>query len=160
VYMGVGIGGLGTIEENKRTLLERGPRRVSAFLIPKIIPNIAGGTLAIRYRIHGPNLTFSTACAASAHSLGEAFLAVRAGRLQLALAGGAEAVVTPLAIAGFGNMEVLSKRNDEPTRASRPFDKARDGFVLAEGPPCSSLKRSIVPRQGEQQSLPRSQGMV
>ena len=133
VYMGVGIGGLGTIEENKRTLLERGPRRVSAFLIPKVIPNIAGGTLAIRYRIHGPNLTFSTACAASAHSLGEAFLAVRSGRLQLALAGGSEAVVTPLAIAGFGNMEALSKRNDEPTSASRPFDKARDGFVLAEG---------------------------
>lgn len=133
VYMGVGIGGLGTIEENKRTEIEKGPRRVSAFLIPKVIPNIVGGTLAIRYGVHGPNLTISTACAASAHSIGEAFLAIRSGRLRIALAGGAEAVITPLAIAGFGNMEALSKRNDEPTKASRPFDKDRDGFVLAEG---------------------------
>lgn len=133
VYMGVGIGGLGTIEENEATLLEKGPRRVSAFLIPRIIPNIAGGTIAIRYGVYGPNLTFSTACAASAHALGEGFMAVRSGRLKLVLAGGAEAVVTPLAVAGFGNMGALSKRNDDPQGASRPFDKTRDGFVLSEG---------------------------
>ena len=133
VYMGVGIGGLGTIEENEATLLEKGARRVSAFLIPKIIPNIAGGTIAIRYGVIGPNLTFSTACAASAHALGEGFMAVRSGRVKVILAGGAESVVTPLAVAGFGNMGALSKRNDDPQGASRPFDRNRDGFVLSEG---------------------------
>lgn len=133
VYMGVGIGGLGTIEENEATLLEKGARRVSAFLIPKMIPNIAGGTIAIRCGVMGPNLTFSTACAASAHALGEGFIAVRSGRLKVVLAGGAESVVTPLAVAGFGNMGALSKRNDDPQGASRPFDRTRDGFVLSEG---------------------------
>jgi len=133
VYMGVGLGGLPSIETNKIILFEKGPKRITPFLIPKIVPNMASGIVSIHYCLKGPSLTYTTACAASSHAVGEAFRAVREGRLDLAIAGGAESVVSPLAISGFAKMDTLSKGNENPQRASKPFDIKRDGFVLSEG---------------------------
>jgi len=133
VIIGSGIGGISTFEEQCKLYLEKGPSRVSPFFVPMFIPDIASGLVSIRWGAKGPNYCTVSACASSAHALGEAFRLVQSGAADLMIAGGAEAAVTPLAIAGFANMRALSIRNDEPERASRPFDKDRDGFVMGEG---------------------------
>ncbi len=131
--LGIGIGGLETLEENHKALLEGGPRKVSPFLIPKMISNLGPGNVAIAYNLQGVNYTITSACASGTHALGEALRMIRDGIQDLVVTGGSEAAITPLALAGFGRMRALSTRNDDPQRASRPFDKDRDGFVIAEG---------------------------
>lgn len=131
--VGVGIGGLGGIETWHSTLLERGPSRITPFFIPMVITNLAAGQITIRYGLQGVNYSVTSACASGAHSIGEATNYIRQGLCDVILAGGAESTVTPLAISGFAAMKALSTRNDQPTMASRPFDRDRDGFVLAEG---------------------------
>ncbi len=130
---GTGIGGIETLTEQHRIFLERGADRVSPLFIPMMIANMAAGQIAIRYGLRGPNMTFVTACSSSANALGDAYRAIQHGEADLMLAGGAEAVLLPLCYAGFINMKALSTRNDEPEKASRPFDRDRDGFVMAEG---------------------------
>ncbi len=133
VSCGTGIGGIQTLTEQHQILLERGPERVSPLFIPMMIANMAAAQVAIRYDMRGPNMTTVTACASSAHALGEAFRRIQYGEADLMLAGGAEAVLLPLCFAGFINMKALSQRNDDPASASRPFDLDRDGFVMGEG---------------------------
>ncbi len=133
VFFGVGLCGLELIEEQHQRLLEKGPRKISPYFIPATISNLAPGQISMRYGFKGANYTTTSACSSGAHAIGEATRAIRYGHLDAAVAGGSEACVTPLGIAGFTAMRALSKRNDEPTRASRPFDKGRDGFVMAEG---------------------------
>jgi len=133
VLIGSGIGGIGTFEEQCRTFIEKGPSRVSAFFVPMFIPDMASGMVAIRYGVTGPNFCTVSACASSAHAIGEAYRTIQRGDADAMIAGGAEAAITPLAIAGFANMKALSSRNDDPGHASRPFDKTRDGFVLGDG---------------------------
>ncbi len=132
VYIGAGIGGLNTFVENTVALHENGPRKVSPFFIPKMIGNIATGNVAIRFNAKGVSLSVMSACATGTNSIGEAFHAIKAGYADAIIAGGAEAVVAPLTIAGFQNMKALST-NPDPKKASRPFDKNRDGFVMGEG---------------------------
>jgi 3-oxoacyl-[acyl-carrier-protein] synthase II len=131
--IGVGIGGLHVLEENHTELLEGGPRKVSPFLIPAMIANLAPGHIAIRLGLKGVNYTTTSACTSGAHAIGEAFRMIKDGLQDVMVTGGAEATICPLALGGFGRMKALSFRNDEPTRASRPFDKDRDGFVIGEG---------------------------
>lgn len=133
VLIGSGIGGISTFEEQCKLYLQKGPRRVSPFFIPMFIPDMASGLISIRTGAKGPNYCTVSACASSAHAVGEAYRLIQAGTADMMIAGGAEAAVTPLAIAGFSNMKALSTRNDEPERASRPFDADRDGFVMGEG---------------------------
>lgn len=133
VLIGSGIGGLNTIEIQHSLLLDKGPRRVSPFLIPMLIGNIASGYVAIRWRVKGPNSSINTACAAGSHALGDAYKIIQRGSAKLMISGGTEACITPLGLAGFCNMKALSTRNDEPQRASRPFDAKRNGFVMSEG---------------------------
>jgi len=133
VYIGSGIGGLATIEESHKTLLERGPDRVSPFFLVSIIINEASGYVSIKYRSRGPNSATATACATSTHSIGDSFRLIARGDADRMLAGGAEAPVTALGVAGFCALRALSTRNDEPQKASRPFDAQRDGFVMSEG---------------------------
>jgi 3-oxoacyl-[acyl-carrier-protein] synthase II len=130
---GSGLGGLSMLEHYHRVLLEQGPRRISPFFIPGIIANMAPGQIAIEFGIKGPNLSIETACAASCHAIGESFRFIREGKADAMISGGSEAVVTPLALGGFCSMRALSTRNDEPEKASRPFELNRDGFVMAEG---------------------------
>ena len=131
--MGSGLGGLEMLEHFHKVLLNRGPRRISPFFIPGMIANMAPGQVAIEFGVKGPNLSIETACAASAHAVGESFRMIREGIADVIITGGSEAVLTPLALAGFCSMRALSTRNDEPERASRPFDLDRDGFVMGEG---------------------------
>jgi len=133
VIIGSGIGGIGTFEEQCRISIEQGPKRVSAFFVPMFIPDIASGVISIRTGAKGPNYCTVSACASSAHALGESFRLIQSGVSDLMITGGAEAAITPLAIAGFTNMKALSTRNDEPEKASRPFDRGRDGFVMGDG---------------------------
>ena len=133
VIVSAGIGGLPAIERYHRTLLERGPRRVTPFFIPMVIINLASGQVAIRFGAKGPNLATVTACATGTHSIGDAFRLIQRGEADAMIAGGAESTICPLALAGFGAMKALSTRNHEPERASRPFDAERDGFVIGEG---------------------------
>jgi 3-oxoacyl-[acyl-carrier-protein] synthase II len=133
VIVGSGIGGLSTIEEEYTTLKERGARRVSPFLIPKLITNMAPGEIAIRWGFTGPNYAVSSACATSNHAIGDALRTLRYGDADVIVAGGSEAAITPLGFAGFCSARALSTRNDAPEKASRPFDKNRDGFVMGEG---------------------------
>jgi len=133
VHVGSGIGGIGTIEEWHSVLLERGPDRVSPFFLIATIINEAAGQISIRFRAKGPNMASVTACASSAHGVGDSFRIIARGDADIMLAGGAEAPITPLGTAGFSTMKAISERNDEPERASRPFDALRDGFVMAEG---------------------------
>ena len=132
VVMGTGIGGMATIEEQVRNLVEKGPDRVSPFMVPAMMPNAAAGHVAMALGLTGPNMGVVTACAASTHAIGEAFRTIREDRADVAFAGGSDASVTPVSIAAFARMGALS-RNPDATRASRPFDSARDGFVLSEG---------------------------
>ncbi|WP_067921968.1 beta-ketoacyl-ACP synthase II [Alicyclobacillus shizuokensis] len=133
VYIGSGIGGIHTLLENHIVLRERGPRRVSPFMIPMMIANMASGHVSILTGARGPNSASVSACATSTNAIGDAFKIIERGAADAMLAGGSEAAIVDLAIAGFANMKALSTRNDEPTRASRPFDKDRDGFVMSEG---------------------------
>ena len=140
VIFGSGIGGVGTFEEQCRTMLERGPGRVSPFFIPMFIPDIAAGLISIRFGAQGPNYATVSACASSAHAIGDAFRMIERGDADAMIAGGAEATITPLSVAGFSNMRAMSTRNDEPEKASRPFDAGRDGFVIGEGGGCVILE--------------------
>ncbi len=133
VYIGSGIGGLGSIEHYHDVLKEKGPGRVSPFFIPMTIINLASGQVAIRIGAKGPNSCAVTACATGNHCIGDAYRLIQRGDADVMVAGGAEAAVTPLGVAGFASAKALSFRNDEPTKASRPFDRDRDGFVLGEG---------------------------
>ncbi len=133
VLIGSGIGGIWTFEQQCKLYLEKGPRRVSPFFVPMFIPDIASGLVSIRLGARGPNYCTVSACASSAHAIGESFRLVQTGRADVMITGGAEAAVTPLSIAGFSNMKALSTRNDEPEKASRPFDNDRDGFVMGDG---------------------------
>jgi len=133
VFIASGIGGFGTIEREHQALLEGGPRKISPFFIPAAIINLAAGQVSIRLGAKGPNLATATACAASAHAVGEAYEIIRRGAADAMIAGGSEAAITPMGVGGFAAMRALSTRNDEPERASRPFDKDRDGFVIGEG---------------------------
>jgi 3-oxoacyl-[acyl-carrier-protein] synthase II len=133
VIVGTGIGGIQSLVEQAEILEHRGPSRVSPFFIPMMIGNMLAGLLAMRFGLHGPNVTTVTACASSGHALGEAFRAIQSGEAEVMLAGGAEAALIPLAFAGFCSMRALSTRNEDPEHASRPFDRDRDGFVMGEG---------------------------
>lgn len=133
VILGTGIGGMATFEEQSRIMIERGPKRVSPFFVPMFIGDIAAGLVAMRYGLRGPNLATVSACASSAHALGYAFRVLQRGEANAVVAGGTEATITPLTIAGFSSMRALSTRNDSPGTASRPFDAGRDGFVIGEG---------------------------
>ncbi len=133
VFIASGIGGFLTIENEHKELLKGGPRRISPFFIPASIINLAAGHVSIRFGARGPNLATCTACTASAHSIGESFEIIRRGDADVMIAGGSEAAITPMGVGGFAALRALSTRNDEPSRASRPFDKDRDGFVIGEG---------------------------
>jgi len=133
VLVGAGIGGLSTIEKYHSILLKQGPKKISPFFIPMLIVNLAPGQISIYFGARGPNSSVVTACATGNHSIGEAFKIIQRGDADAMIAGGSEAVITPLSISGFSAMKALSTRNHEPEKASRPFDKDRDGFVIAEG---------------------------
>jgi len=133
VFIASGIGGFTTIEREHKALLDGGPRKISPFFIPSAIINLAAGQVSIRFGAKGPNSATCTACSASAHALGDAFEIIRRGAADVMIAGGSEAAITPMGIGGFGALRALSTRNDEPERASRPFDKDRDGFIVGEG---------------------------
>jgi 3-oxoacyl-[acyl-carrier-protein] synthase II len=133
VFIASGIGGFTTIEREHRALLEGGPRKISPFFIPSAIINLAAGQVSIRFGAKGPNSATCTACSASAHAIGDAYEIIRRGDADVMIAGGSEAAITPMGIGGFGALRALSQRNDDPLRASRPFDRDRDGFVVGEG---------------------------
>ncbi len=133
VFIASGIGGFSTIEREHETLLKDGPKRISPFFIPSAIINLAAGQVSIRYGAKGPNSATCTACSASAHAVGDASEIIRRGDADVMIAGGSEAAITPMGVGGFAAMRALSTRNDAPERASRPFDKDRDGFVIGEG---------------------------
>lgn len=133
VITGCGMGGLPTIEKYHLVCLEKGPRKITPFFIPMVIPNMPSGHISMQLGSKGPNLTLTTACAAGTHAVGEAFRHIQYGFCDIVVAGGAEAVICPLGVAGFSAMKALSSRNDEPELASRPFDKDRDGFIMSEG---------------------------
>jgi len=133
VMVGSGIGGLGTLEREHRNLMNKGNAKVSPFTIPMMISNIASGMISMEYNFGGPNMAIVTACATANHSIGEAWRMIKFGDADAFVCGGAEASILPMGISGFNNMRALSTRNDEPTRASRPFDVGRDGFVMGEG---------------------------
>jgi len=133
VLFSTGIGGLGSLLNQHKVYLEKGADRVSPFMVPMLMPNAAAGHVAMAFGFTGPNMCITTACAAGAHAIGEASVLIRDGRADVCIAGGTEASILELTVAGFAQMQALSRRNDDPQRASRPFDRDRDGFVLAEG---------------------------
>ena len=133
VITGCGMGGLPTIEEYHGVLVNKGPRKITPFFIPRVIPNMPSGHISMRIGCKGPNLSQTTACAAGTHAVGEAFRHIVYGDCDVAITGGTESVICPLAVGGFSAMKALSTRNDDPTAASRPFDRDRDGFVISEG---------------------------
>lgn len=133
VFIGSGIGGFATIEREHAELMNGGPRRISPFFIPSAIINLAGGWISIRTGARGPSSATATACTSSAHAVGDSYRIIQRGEADVMIAGGSEAAITPLGVGGFNAMRALSTRNDEPHRASRPFDKDRDGFVIGEG---------------------------
>jgi len=133
VIIGVGMGGMGVVENYSLVLREKGWRRITPFFIPMVIPNMAAGQVAMLFGAKGPNTAVCTACAAGNHAIGEAFRLVREGRAEVMICGGTESLITPLSVGGFAIMKALSTRNEDPQRASRPFDAQRDGFVMAEG---------------------------
>jgi len=131
--IGSGIGGFKTIEDTHETFRTKGPKRISPFFIPSTIINMASGMTSIKYGLKGPNSSVVTACATGAHAIGDAYQIIRRSDADIMFAGGSESAITPLAVGGFSNMKALSRRNDEPEKASRPFDRDRDGFVMGEG---------------------------
>jgi len=155
VFIASGIGGFTTIEREHKALLEGGPRKISPFFIPSAIINLAAGQVSIRYGAKGPNSATCTACSASAHAIGDAFEIIRRGDADVMIAGGSEAAITPMGIGGFGALRALSTRNDEPERASRPFDKDRDGFVVGEGAGVLILEEFDLARRRGARGQPR-----
>jgi 3-oxoacyl-[acyl-carrier-protein] synthase II len=133
VILGSGIGGIGTMEDQCKTLISKGPNRTSPFMVPMMIVNMAAGQISIHLGAKGPNITVVSACASGTNAVGDAFKLIQRGDADVVITGGTEASITPLSFAGFCSMKALSTRNDEPTKASRPFDKERDGFVMGEG---------------------------
>lgn len=133
VIVGSGIGGMETFEDQCKVLVNRGPNRISPFLIPMMIANMAAGQIAIKFGLRGPNITAVTACASSGNAVGDAFKLIQRGNAEVVITGGTEAPITPLAVAGFCSAKAMSTRNEEPERASRPYDAERDGFVMGEG---------------------------
>src|SRR5262249_21148643 len=133
VIFGTGIGGLNEFEEQHTRYIHGGPGRISAFVIPKMISNSAGGNISIEFGLAGPNTTVSTACASAGHAIGDALRAIQYDHADIIVTGGSEAGITPMGLGGFISARALSTRNDDPQHASRPFDKDRDGFVLSEG---------------------------
>jgi len=133
VIVGSGMGGLPAIEHYKEIIIQKGPKRISPFFIPMTIINLVSGQISIRYGVKGPNFSIATACASGTHAIGDAFKMIQRGEVEAMIAGGTESVITPLGIGGFASMKTLSTRNDEPEKASRPFDMDRDGFVMGEG---------------------------
>ncbi len=133
VILGTGIGGLDTIEDTHTTIMEKGPQRVSAFFVPKMMANAVAGNVSIRLGLQGPNFITSSACASSNHAMACALRSIREGECDLVVSGGAEATITSMGMAGFNSMRAMSRRNDDPAAASRPFDRGRDGFVMGEG---------------------------
>lgn len=133
VYIGSGIGGFATIEQEHKKYLEGGPRKISPYFIPATIVNLASGMVSIKYGAKGPNMACCTACATSSHSLGDSFKIIQRGDADMMITGGAEAAITPMGVGGFAAMKALSTRNDDPQHASRPFERDRDGFVVGEG---------------------------
>jgi 3-oxoacyl-[acyl-carrier-protein] synthase II len=133
VILGSGVGGIETLEEQTRVLAEKGPGRVSPFFVPMMIANMGAGQIAISHCLRGPNITSVSACASSSNAIGDAFKMLQYGRVDVMISGGSEAAITPLAMAGFISMKAMSTRNEEPEKASRPFDAERDGFVIGEG---------------------------
>ncbi|MCL2660413.1 MAG: beta-ketoacyl-ACP synthase II, partial [Acidobacteriaceae bacterium] len=133
VHIGSGIGGFDVIEREHTALMNGGPRKISPFFIPAAIVNLAAGHVSMRYGAKGPNQAAATACTSSAHSIGDSFRIIQRGDADAMIAGGAEAAITPMGVGGFASMKALSTRNDDPTHASRPWDKNRDGFVIGEG---------------------------
>jgi 3-oxoacyl-[acyl-carrier-protein] synthase II len=133
VYIGSGIGGIQTIETNKEILMQKGPDRISPFFLPACIANLAAGQVSIKFGFKGPNLANCTACATGTHAIGDSMRIIQRGEADIMISGGAEYPITPLGVAGFTAMRALSTRNDQPEKASRPFDKNRDGFVIGEG---------------------------
>jgi 3-oxoacyl-[acyl-carrier-protein] synthase II len=131
--LGSGIGGIETLEAQHQRLLEKGPNRVSPFLIPMMISNMVSGHVSMQYGAKGPNTTVVTACASGTNAIGDAYHVIKRGDADFMFSGGAEAAITPIGISGFCTMKAMSTRNDDPTKASRPFDKDRDGFVMSEG---------------------------
>jgi 3-oxoacyl-[acyl-carrier-protein] synthase II len=140
VIIATGVGGLHTLEDNQRLYYDKGPSRVSPFFVPMMMPNATAGVVAMQLGWTGPNLCIATACAAGAHAIGEGVRLIRDGTADVVMAGGTEAAVTPLTVAAFARMGALSSRNDDPERASRPFDADRDGFVIGEGAGCVVLE--------------------
>ncbi|MDQ3701183.1 MAG: beta-ketoacyl-ACP synthase II [Chloroflexota bacterium] len=147
VYVGSGMGGLITLSEQLDVLRTRGPERVSPFLVPMMICDMASGQISITLRARGPNLSIVSACATGAHAIGEAAALIRLGRADVMIAGGTEAVITPIGVAGFAAARTLSTRNDDPSRASRPFERDRDGFVIGEGAGLLVLERASLARR-------------
>ena len=153
VIIGSGIGGLKTFEEQHDVYRERGQSKISAFFIPMFISDIAAGLVSMRFNAKGPNYATISACATSAHAIGDAFRTIQYGDADVMITGGSEATVTPMAIGGFANMKALSERNDSPETASRPFDATRDGFVMGEG---GGIVDSREPRASAQRAARRS----
>ena len=133
VYIGSGIGGFDVIEREHTNLMKGGPRRISPFFIPATIVNLASGNVSIRYGAKGPNSAAATACTTGAHAIGDSYRIIERGDADVMICGGAEAAITPMSIGGFGNMKALSRRNDDPEHACRPWDESRDGFIVGEG---------------------------
>ena len=155
VFIASGIGGFSTIEREHSALLTGGPRRISPFFIPASIINLAAGQVSIRFGAKGPNLATCTACSASAHAIGDASAIIVRGDADVMIAGGSEAAITPLGVGGFAAMRALSTRNDEPERASRPFDRDRDGFIIGEGAGILVLEELGQARRRGVRSTPR-----
>lgn len=147
VIVGSGVGGIQTIEDGVAIMHRKGPDRLSPFTVPKLMVNAASGSISIRFGLQGPSSAHATACASSGHAIGDAYHIMRRGRADVMLVGGAEAAVSPLCVGAFMTMRALSTRNDEPTKASRPFDVDRDGFVLAEGAAMAVLETEVHARQ-------------
>ena len=152
VHIGSGIGGFDIIEREHTALIEGGPRKISPFFIPAAIVNLAAGHVSMRFGAKGPNEATATACTTSAHSVGDSFRIIQHDDADVMIAGGSEAAITPMGVGGFAAMRALSTRNDDPEKASRPWDKDRDGFVMGEGAAFWCSKNSNTPKSVAQRS--------
>ena len=157
VVYGSGIGGMTTYDTQFTNYMQGGPRRISPFFIPMLIPDIAAGNISIKHGFKGPNYATVSACATASHAIGDAFRIIQYGDADAMVCGGSEAPITPMGLGGFNNMKALSTRNDAPEKASRPFDAQRDGFVMGEGGGSAGSRRTGVrPKRGVQRSMRRS----
>ncbi len=160
VLIGSGIGGIRSFEDEHTKLMENGPRRVSPFFIPLMIVDIAAGHISIKYNLKGPNYAVVSACASASHAIGDAFRIIQRGDADVMVTGGSEAAICPMGVAGFNSMKAISDRNDDPKRASRPFDKNRDGFVMGEGGGVVILEDLEHAKKEEPEYMPKCGGSV